>query len=67
MQECSTALAGLVFNPETKVCDLLFNVPSCIEDFVCPSPYGNFPKFPPSCTNYWLCADDIPYDRVKKF
>jgi hypothetical protein len=69
VKDC-TAAAGvgvgddLVFNPTTKVCDSLINVPSCIADFKCTSAYGNFAKFPASCTNYWLCADSVPYDQV---
>lgn len=62
--ECSDAQADLVFNPETKVCDTLINVPSCIAPFTCTSPYGNFPKVPASCTSYWLCADSVAYEQT---
>jgi len=54
----------LVFNPVTKVCDTLINVPSCIAAFTCPSSYGNFPKFPASCSSYWLCAESIAYEQT---
>ncbi len=64
IKDCTTAGTDVVFNPTTKVCDSLINVPSCIADFKCPSAYGNFAKFPASCTNYWLCADFVAYDQV---
>jgi len=62
--DCNTAVTGLVFNPVTKVCDTLYNVPSCIAEFKCSAPYGNEAKIPPSCTSYWLCADSVAYDQT---